>query len=106
MMALPNRCNTESCVDSIKVNHQGICPEGWCLQTCNDMYTIVNFDSCENGIKDVRSSAFGGYNYSGFSLIGAGYNWSYIFDNIDLIAKWYYPTLYLPAVYACPWEGG
>ena len=36
VMQLPSRCNTESCADLIKPNHQGICPAGWRLLTYND----------------------------------------------------------------------
>uniref|UniRef100_UPI00388F8668 FISUMP domain-containing protein n=1 Tax=Fibrobacter sp. TaxID=35828 RepID=UPI00388F8668 len=38
MMKLPSECNTKSCADSIKPNHQGICPDGWRLLTYDDMY--------------------------------------------------------------------
>ena len=73
MMQLPSRCNTESCADSIKPNHQGICPDGWRLLTYNDYYIVVHADNNEDGVKGTRSAyGFGGSNDSGYSLIGAG----------------------------------
>ncbi|WP_144265010.1 FISUMP domain-containing protein [Fibrobacter sp. UWB5] len=74
MMQLPSRCNTESCADLIKPNHQGICPSGWRLLTYNDYYIVVHADNNEDGVKGTRSAyGFGGSNDSGYSLIGAGY---------------------------------
>ena len=73
MMQLPSRCNTESCADLIKPNHQGICPSGWRLLTYNDYYIVVHADNNEDGVKGTRSAyGFGGSNDSGYSLIGAG----------------------------------
>ena len=63
VMQLPSRCNTESCADLIKPNHQGICPAGWRLLTYNDFYIVVNADDNDAGVKGVRASAFGGHNY-------------------------------------------
>ena len=74
MMRLPSRCNTESCSNLIKPNHQGICPEGWRLFTYND-YRIVRFSEGyeEHGVDGLRSGyRFSGYNTTGFSLVGAG----------------------------------
>ena len=73
MMQLPNRCNTESCADLIKPNHQGICPSGWRLLTYNDYYIVVHADNNEDGVKGTRAGRFGGSNDSGYSLIGTGY---------------------------------
>ncbi|MBR3071162.1 FISUMP domain-containing protein [Fibrobacter sp.] len=74
MMQLPSRCNTESCSDLIRPNHQGICPDGWRLFTYDDFAVVMGYkDEFESGIKGLRSAyAFGGNNYSGFSLTGAG----------------------------------
>jgi len=91
MMQLPSECNSKSCADQIQPDHQGICPDGWRLLNYNDMYTIVHCDNCTHGIEDVRSNAFGGYNYSGFSLIGAGYNWDHKFGRLGQTTNWFYP---------------
>ena len=91
MMQLPSRCNTESCADSIHENHQGICPKGWRLLTYDDFYIVAHADKNKNGVSDVRATFFGGLNYSGYTLIGAGYNWNYEFRNKDESAYWHYP---------------
>ena len=91
MMQLPSRCNTESCSESIKPNHQGICPEGWRLLTYNDIYTILNADGNKYGIEGVRSVPFGGYNSTGYSLAGAGYQGDGLFKNVNSITGWFYP---------------
>ena len=74
MMQLPSRCNTESCSDLIQENHRGICPEGWRLMTYDDFVVIEGYkDEFGYGVKGLRSSyGFGGNNYSGWSLTGAG----------------------------------
>ena len=92
MMQLPSRCNTESCADLIKPNHQGICPDGWRLLTEDDFYVVLHANENDVGAKGVRATSFGGLNYSGYSLIGAGYNWAYKFDNIGNATQWYYPV--------------
>ena len=91
MMQLPSRCNTESCADLIHENHQGICPKGWRLLTYDDMYIIVHADKNKNGVSDIRATFFGGLNYSGYTLIGAGYLWNYNFKNLDETTYWFYP---------------
>ena len=92
MMQLPNRCNTESCADLIKPNHQGICPDGWRLLTYNDYYIIVNSNGNKDGVKGTRSTfGFGGSNDTGFSLVGAGYDWNYSFKNLNETTYWHYP---------------
>ena len=92
MMQLPNRCNTESCADLIKPNHQGICPDGWRLLTYNDFYIVVNADGNTHGVEGVRSAyRFGGYNSTGYSLIGTGYNWNYSFKELNAGTYWHYP---------------
>ncbi|MDD5943411.1 FISUMP domain-containing protein [Fibrobacter sp.] len=74
MMQLPSRCNTESCADLIKPNHQGICPSGWRLLTYNDYYIVVHADNNKYGVEGTRSAyGFGGSNDTGYSLIGTGY---------------------------------
>ena len=90
-MKLSSECNTKSCADSIKPNHQGICPDGWRLLTYDDMYVVVHANGNRNGVADIRSMGFGGFNYSGYGLIGAGYNWNYEFRNIEESAYWHYP---------------
>ena len=90
-MQLPSECNTKSCADQIKPNHQGICPDGWRLLTYDDFYIVVHADGNRHGVEDVRAMGFGGYNYSGYSLIGAGYNWGYKFSRKDESTYWHYP---------------
>ncbi|MBP5440990.1 MAG: hypothetical protein J6Y14_08815 [Fibrobacter sp.] len=73
MMQLPSRCNTESCLDLIEQNHQGICPDGWRLMTYDDFYIAWHAETNSYGIEGVRSAyLFNGYNSSGLSLTGAG----------------------------------
>ena len=92
MMQLPSECNTKSCANLIKPNHQGICPNGWRLLTEDDFYVVLHADGNKHGAEDVRATSFGGLNFSGYSLIGAGYNWAYKFDNIGNATQWYYPV--------------
>ena len=91
-MQLPSECNTKSCADQIKPNHQGICPNGWRLLTYDDYYIVVHADeNVDPLVEGVRARAFGGHNYSGYSLIGAGYNWGYKFRRKDESTYWHYP---------------
>ena len=91
-MQLPSECNTKSCADLIKPNHQGICPDGWRLLTYNDFYIVVHADDNDAGVKGVRAKAFGGHNYTGYSLVGAGYLWRNTeFSEIDKATYWHYP---------------
>ena len=90
-MKLSSECNTKSCADSIKPNHQGICPDGWRLLTYDDIYVIVHADGNKNGVTDIRSTNCGGLNYSGYSLMGAGYLWNYKFKNLKETTYWFYP---------------
>ena len=97
MMQLPFECNSKSCADSIKPNHQGVCPEGWRLLTYNDFYIIVNSNGNTHGVEGVRSSfGFGGYNTTGYSLVGAGARVLVgevgDFDSLNELTAWYYPT--------------
>ena len=91
MMQLPSRCNTESCADLIQEKHQGICPDGWRLLTQEDFYIVMHADNNEHGIEDVRSNVFGGYNYTGYSLVGAGYVWDRRLSSINEGTYWFYP---------------
>ena len=94
MMNLPFECNSKSCADSIKPNHQGICPDGWRLLTYNDFYIIVNSNGNTHGVEGVRSAfGFGGYNTTGFSLVGAGLRKDNgQFSQLNDITLWYYPA--------------
>ena len=93
MMQLPSRCNTESCSDLIQENHQGICPNGWRLMTDLDFYIAWHAETNEYGIKGTRSAyGFGGNNYTGLSLTGAGLRTKKGgFDYLRDVAYWYYP---------------
>ncbi len=91
MMQLPSRCNTESCADLIHENHQGICPKGWRLLTYDDFYIVAHADKNKNGVSDVRATFFGGLNYSGYTLIGAGENWNKKFKSLNEHTYWFYP---------------
>ena len=91
MMQLPSRCNTESCADLIQPNHQGICPDGWRLLTQDDFYIVLHADNNKHGIQDARAISFGGFNYSGYSLVGAGYIWDRRLTRIGEATYWYYP---------------
>ena len=94
MMQLPSRCNTESCSDLIQPNHQGICPDGWRLFTYDDFAVVMGYkDEFGSGIKGLRSAyAFGGNNYSGFSLTGAGLRTlKGGFDDLKKGVYWYLP---------------
>ena len=93
MMKLPSECNTKSCADSIKPNHQGICPDGWRLLTYDDLVVILNADGNEDGIKGARAQGFGGYNTTGYSLVGAGLRrpTGEFKDCLGKETYWYYP---------------
>ena len=96
MMGFNDSCNTKSCAHLIQENHQGICPGGWRLLTYNDFYIVVHADGNDAGVKGVRSTPFGGLNYTGYSLIGAGMR---LYDDgvssfidINEVAYWFFPT--------------
>ena len=93
MMQLPSECNTKSCADSIKPNHQGICPDDWRLLTYDDFVVILNSNGNNDGIEGVRSTfGFSGYNTTGYSLVGAGYRKNDgSFKDIDDGTYWTYP---------------
>ena len=109
MMQLPSRCNTESCADLIKPNHQGICPSGWRLLTYNDYYIVVHADNNEDGVEGTRAGRFGGSNDTGYSLIGAGMRLTPIggggFKELDKVAYWFYPIENSYAEYASADDG-
>ena len=91
MMGFNDSCNTKSCAHLIQENHQGICPKDWRLMTYNDFYIVVHADGNDAGVKGVRSMGFGGLNYTGYSLIAAGYNWAYEFTDVGGGTYWFYP---------------
>ena len=92
-MQLPSECNTKSCADQIKPNHQGICPDGWRLLTYDDFYIVVHADENVNPlVEGVRAQALGGHNYCGYSLIGSGYRTNEgKFEELNETAYWIYP---------------
>ena len=92
MMQLPSRCNTESCADLIKPNHQGICPDGWRLLTYNDYYIVVHADNNKYGVEGTRAGCFGGSDDTGYSLISTGYLWDHSFTNVENGTYWHYPV--------------
>ena len=91
MMNLSSECNTKSCANLIKPNHQGICPDGWRLFTSDDFIIVYRANGNKHGVEDIRATSFGGYNNSGFSMLGAGYNWSYEFKRLTEGTYWFYP---------------
>ena len=92
MMGFNDSCNTKSCAHLIQENHQGICPDGWRLLTYDDFYIIVNSNENSHGVEGVRSAlGFGGYNTTGYSLVGAGYNWQHTFTRMNESTYWHYP---------------
>ena len=92
MMQLPSECNTKSCADLIQENHQGICPDGWRLMTAADFELIVKSNGNKDGVEGTRSTfGFGGYNTTGFSLVGAGSNWEHSFGYLNDATYWFYP---------------
>lgn len=107
MMQLPSRCNAESCADLIQINHQGICPDGWRLMTYDDFYIAWHAETNEYGIKGTRSAyGFGGNNYSGLSLTGAGYRTKKGgFESIRKSVSWFYPEEYENEEYKIKKEG-
>ena len=98
-MQLPSECNTKSCADLIKPDHQGICPNGWRLLTYDDYYIVVHADeNVDPLVEGVRARAFGGHNYSGYSLIGTGIRATKnggTFLQINEFTEWYYPSEWL-----------
>ena len=100
MMQLPSECNNMDCSDRYDpTNHQGICPVGWRLLTYEDFYIILNSNGNTHGIEGLRSSfAFGGYNGTGFSLVGTGVRdiWGGRgFLQLNEATYWYYPKEFI-----------
>ena len=95
MMQLPSDCNQKDCrdqYDTITYHHKGICPDGWRLLTYNDFYIVVHADGNTHGVEGTRSAyGFGGYNTTGYSLVGAGVNWNGSFRDINDATYWHYP---------------
>ena len=107
-MQLPSECNTKSCADKIKPNHQGICPKGWRLLTYDDFYVVVHADGNVNPlVEGVRAMSFGGHNYSGYSLIGGGMRItpSGNFKEKNEVAYWFYPGENEYENYSCGDDG-
>jgi len=87
-MDLPLECNQNSCVEQIKTNHKGICPEGFHIPTYADwgklfQYVIVNmvgdYDEPVSYLRTYErytSSIYGDYSEYldtyGFSAVGIG----------------------------------
>jgi len=82
-MALSNVCNNSSCVDSIKIPHQGICPSGWHIPSSADWDSLVSSlgTAADAGAKmKLNATVFPGWNLtidndgnsSGFSAYPAG----------------------------------
>ena len=107
MMQLPSRCNTESCADLIKPNHQGICPDGWRLLTYNDYYIIVNSNGNKDGVEGTRSTfGFGGSNDTGFSLVGTGLRTDDgVFAKLKDYTIWFYPEEQISQVHRSSCNG-
>ena len=96
MMQLPSECNQKDCrdkYDATTLHHQGICPNGWRLLTYNDFYIIVNSNGNTHGVEGVRSTfGFGGYNTTGYSLVGAGIRVDGSFKDLNEAAYWFFPS--------------
>ena len=96
MMNLSSECNTKSCANLIKPNHQGICPDGWRLLTEDDFYIVMHANRNKHGAEDVRATSFGGYNNSGYSLLGAGMHLASLggggFKQLDDVTYWFYAS--------------
>lgn len=107
MMQLPNECNTKSCADLIKPNHQGICPSGWRLLTYNDYYIIVNSNGNKDGVEGTRSTfGFGGSNDTGYSLVGAGLRTDEGgFAKLKDYTIWFYPEEQISQVHRSSCNG-
>jgi len=111
-MQLPSECNTKSCAAQIDPDgdgfHQGICPKGWHLLTYDEFYIVVHADENVNPlVEGVRAIAFGGHNYSGYSLIGGGMRItpSGNFKEKNEVAYWFYPGENEYENYSCGDDG-
>ncbi|MBR5412372.1 MAG: hypothetical protein IK114_04945, partial [Fibrobacter sp.] len=85
------------------------CPNGWRLLTEDDFYIILHADGNDAGAKGVRATSFGGLNFSGYSLIGAGTHINPLsgggFKNIDQSSIWFYPVEDEYEDYKCAADG-
>ena len=52
---------------------------------------MLKSENAKHGIEDVRAGSFGGYNYTGYSLVGAGYVWDRRLSSINEGTYWFYP---------------
>jgi uncharacterized protein (TIGR02145 family) len=73
-LALPFRCNTDSCVDLVDTLgfHRGICPEGWHLLKEEELTHLG-----QDGIRALKAEVYwykggGGSNRTGFTALPAG----------------------------------
>ncbi|MDD5941425.1 FISUMP domain-containing protein [Fibrobacter sp.] len=70
-----------------------MCPDGWRLLTYNDFYIVFKADGNTHGVEGARSAyGFGGYNTTGYSLVGVGYLWNHVFTGVKEATYWYYPV--------------
>ncbi len=111
-LQLSSECNTKSCAAQIDPDgdgvHQGICPKGWHLLTYDEFYIVVHADENVNPlVEGVRATAFGGHNYSGYSLIGGGMRItpSGNFKEKNEVAYWFYPGENEYENYSCGDDG-
>jgi uncharacterized protein (TIGR02145 family) len=82
MMQLPDNCQTASCVDQIKKQHQGICPTGWHVPSQNEWNELIDYlggnpagaggKLKETGTAHWTSPNTGATNSSGFTGLGGG----------------------------------
>lgn len=75
-LALPSRCNAESCADLVDTVgfHRGICPEGWHLPWREEWKKMINPNDAEK-LKSIKYwyQGGGGSNSTGFTFLPAGY---------------------------------
>jgi len=92
MMALNDSCNTKSCAHLIEKKHQGICPQDWRIMTYDDFQFVLKSENVTHGIDDLKTqNGFGGYNTTGFSVVGPGYNWDHTFRGFQESTYFFYP---------------
>ena len=92
MMGFNDSCNTKSCAHLIDENHQGICPQDWRIMTYDDFQFILKSENVTHGIDDLKTqNGFGGYNTTGFSVVGPGYNWDHTFRGFQESTYFFYP---------------
>ena len=92
MMGFNDSCNTKSCAHLIDENHQGICPQDWRIMTYDDFQFVLKSENVTHGIDDLKTqNGFGGYNTTGFSVVGPGYNWDHTFRGFQESTYFFYP---------------